>query len=330
MPLKRLILLLLAAVLLLTACVRRPDAPGGQDAQPDETPVPTGQIDQTEPPEAPETPAEPAFRFTRANFPRLDGSTSLVPLGEAAASVLLGEPREEVQDLLDWHKTTNSFHYLSDGESDLLLVSEPDPDVLAELEAEGLRCEMEPICTEALVFITNLDNPVDSLTSAQLRAIYAGEITNWSEVGGADVPIVAFQRNKSAGSQVLMEKLVMDGVPMMEAPADQIPGEMGFLIASVRSYDNSANAIGYSVYYYAHDMEMAHGLKLLQVDGVAPDSETIRSGEYPFRNPYFCVIRADEPENSPARILRDWLLSKAGQQLLDREGYVPVLDWSQP
>ena len=317
---KRVILLLFAAVLLLTACVRRTDTPAGDD------PVPTGQSDETDQTEAP---AQPTFRFTRANFPRLDGSTSLVPLGEAAASVLLGEPREEVQDLLGWHKTTNSFRYLSRGESDLLLVSEPDPEVLAELEAEGLRCEMEPICTEALVFITNRDNPVDSLSSEQLRAIYAGEITNWSEVGGADVPIVAFQRNKSAGSQVLMEKLVMGDTPMMEAPADQIPGEMGFLIESVRSYDNSANAIGYSVYYYAHDMEMAHGLKLLQVDGVAPDSETIRSGSYPFRNPYFCVIRADEPEGSPTRILRDWLLSEAGQQLLDREGYVPVLDWSR-
>ena len=327
---KKILLPLLALLLLLTACVRRPDGQTGQDAQPDETPVQTDQLDQTEPPAEPDPAPQAEFRFTRANFPRLDGSTSLVPLGEAAASVLLGEPREDVQDLLDWHKTTNSFRYLSRGESDLLLVSEPDPEVLAELEAEGLRCEMEPICTEALVFITNMGNPVDSLTSEQLRAIYAGEITNWAEVGGADAPIVAFQRNKSAGSQVLMEKLVMGDTPMAEAPADQIPGEMGFLIESVRSYDNAANAIGYSVYYYAHDMEMAHGLKLLRVDGVAPDSESIRGGEYPFRNPYFCVIRADEPEDSPARILRDWLLSEAGQQLLDREGYVPVLDWRQP
>ena len=122
----------------------------------------------------------------------------------------------------------------------------------------------------------------------------------------------------------------MGDTPMMEAPADQIPGEMGFLIESVRSYDNAANAIGYSVYYYAHDMEMAQGLKLLQVDGVAPDRETIRSGEYPFRNPYFCVIGAEEPEDSPARILRNWLLSDAGQQLIEREGYVPVRDWRQP
>ena len=326
------LLLLLALLLLLSACVRRPDALPGQDVPPDPAGQ-TGQAEapaQTEPTPQPEPAPQPEFRFTRENFPRLDGSTSLVPLGEAAASVLLGESREEVQDLLSWHKTTNSFRYLSRGESDLLLVSEPDPEVLAELEAEGLRCEMEPICTEALVFITNEGNPVDSLTSEQLRAIYAGEITNWSEVGGADEPIVAFQRNQGAGSQVLMEKLVMGGTPMMEAPADQIPGEMGFLIESVRSYDNSANAIGYSVYYYAHDMEMAHDLKLLRVDGVVPDSESIRSGAYPFRNPYFCVIRADEPEDSPARILRDWLLSETGQRLLDREGYVPVLDWDQP
>ena len=322
---KKCLLLLLAAVLLLTACVRRPDAQSGQSEPPAEPPA------QTDPPAQPEPPAQPVFRFTRENFPRLDGSTSLVPLGEAVASVLLGERREEVRDLLDWNRTTASFRCLHMDESDLLLVSEPDPEIFDSLGVKRDEfCRMGPICTEALVFITNLGNPVDSLTAEQLRGIYAGEITNWAEVGGEDAPIVAFQRNSGSGSQVLMEKLVMGDTPMMQAPLDRIPGEMGFLIDSVRSYDNSANAIGYSVYYYAHDMEMAHDLKLLRVDGVAPERETIRSGEYPFRNPYFCVIRADAPEDSPERILMDWLLSDAGQQLIEREGYVPVRDWRQP
>ena len=312
-------LALLSAVFALPACARRTDAPAVHAE------LPAGPTEQTE------APAQPEFRFTRINFPRLDGSTSLVPLGEAVASVLLGESRAEVQNLLDWHKTTGSFRYLSMGESDLLLVSEPDPDIFDKLGVEREAfCRMEPICTEALVFVTNRANPVDSLTAEQLRGIYSGQITNWAEVGGEDAPIVAFQRNKEAGSQVLMEKLVMGDTPMMQAPLDRTPGEMGFLVESVRSYDNSANAIGYSVYYYAHDMEMAHDLKLLRVDGVAPAHETIRSGEYPFCSPYFCVIRAGAEADSPERILMDWLLSPAGQQLAEREGYVPVRDWRQP
>ena len=198
---KRQVIALLLFPALLLAAFALPACTGRTDAQ----------AVQAEPPD--ESPEQFKFRFTRENFPRLDGSTSLVPLGEAVASVLLGEPREEVQDLLDWHKTTASFLQLRDGGSDLLLVSEPDPAVFDELTSSGLDCRMEPICTEALVFITNRANPVDSLTPEELRAVYSGKITNWKELGGEDAPIVAFQRNKSSGSQVLMQKLVMGDTP---------------------------------------------------------------------------------------------------------------------
>lgn len=84
-----------------------------------------------------------------------------------------------------------------------------------------------------------------------------GKITNWKEVGGDDLEIAPFQRNAESGSQVLMEKLVMDGQAMMEPPEGYMLSEMGTLMEAVRSYDNSASAIGYSVFYYASDMEMA-------------------------------------------------------------------------
>ena len=85
-------------------------------------------------------------------------------------------------------------------------------------------------------------------------------------------------------------------------------------------------AIGYTVYYYAHDMEMAQGLKLLSIDGTAPSPDTIRSGEYPFLNPYYAVMDKDEAEDSPARILYDWLLGEEGQSLVAQEGYVSILE----
>ena len=70
------------------------------------------------------------------------------------------------------------------------------------------------------------------------------------------------------------------------------------------------------------NMQMAQGLKLLKVDGVEPCRETIRSGEYPHRNAYYCVIPASAGEDSPNRILFDWLMSEDGQKLIDLEGYV--------
>ena len=211
------------------------------------------------------------------------------------------------------------------GEDDLLLAGEPEQAVMERLEA-GDRWLLTPFATDALVFVVNADNPVDSLTTEQLQKIYTGEITNWSQVGGEDRDIIPFQRNPEAGSQALMKKLVMDGLEMMEPPVDYTAGSMSSLLEGVRQYDNSPAAIGYTVYYYAHDMEMAQGLKLLSIDGTAPSPDTIRSGEYPFLNPYYAVMDKDEAEDSPARILYDWLLGEEGQSLVAREGYVSILE----
>lgn len=266
--------------------------------------------------------AEEAFRFTRENFPVMDGSTSMVPLGQAIASVLLGESREDAANLISFNRTTQSFRNLRDGYCDIVIAAEPKNEVFDEMHQAGFPYLLEPIAKEALVFVVNAANPVDSLTQQQVRDIYSGAVTNWSQVGGADLPIEAFQRNPTAGSQVMMEKLVMDGTPMMEAPATHIPTEMGELIEAVRSYDNSANAIGYTVFYYASDMQMADGLKILKIDGVEPSAATIRAERYPYLNGYYCCIPAQTAPDSPERRMFDWLVSEAGQALLTREGYV--------
>ena len=276
--------------------------------------------------ESPPEPQPGQFVFTRENFPRLDGSTSTAPLGEAIASVLLGESREEVSDLIQFSRTTESYQNLLWDNADVVIAAEPAEIVWEEKEALGFNWEMAPFAVDGLVFLVNEDNPVDGLTTDEIQKIYTGEITNWAQVGGEDREIVPFQRNATAGSQTAMVKAVMGDLPLMEAPAEYVRGEMGDLIAAVAAYDNSPAAIGYTVYYYAEDMEMAEGLKLLSVDGVAPSDETIRSGEYPFLNNYYVLTAAGLPEDDPARVLYDWLLSEEGQRLVAHEGYVSVLD----
>ncbi len=318
---KKLIPLLLCLMLLLTACgPTTADPTEPHESQPAGTTAPTETTAATEPvSEEPEL-----FTFTRENFPRMDGSTSLVPLGEAIASVLLGEPREAVSDLISFNRTTQSYRNLMWGDCDILIAAEPSESVVQEMKDNGFQYEMTPIATDALIFVVNANNPVSNLTTEQLQKIYSGEITNWKEVGGNDEAILAFQRNADAGSQTLMKKLVMGDIPFAEAPKDVIIGDMGTLMESVKNYDNSANAIGYSVYYYANDMRMAEGLKIISVDGVEPTAETIAAGQYPHLNPYYSVIPANAKAGSPNRVLYEWLLSEQGQYLLSLEGYVPV------
>jgi phosphate transport system substrate-binding protein len=302
---KTIVSALLAAVLCLnlTACGGKADAP---TTEPEDT--------------------SSVFTFTRENFPRLDGSTSTAPLAEAVCSVLLGESREEVADLVQFSKTTTAYYNLMAGGADLLIVGEPNEAVLEEKENSGFQWEQTPFATDAFVFVVNEDNPVDSITVDQARRIYTGEITNWKELGGEDQEIIPFQRNSEAGSQTLMEKLVMQGTPMMDPPTEYVATTMDQLMEVVKSYDGSPGAIGYSVYYYAEEMKMAQGLKLLALEGVEPTPETIRSEEYPLLNPKYVVLPADAAEDAPNRILYNWLLSEEGQKLVAQEGYVSVLE----
>jgi len=315
-------LLCLAAAVSLCACTAQQPTPQPEPLpQPEPAPVPVPEI--IEPVEV----VDP-FVFTREKFPRLDGSTSTAPLAQAMCAVLLNEDLDAVTDLIRFSRTTQSYRNLMNGNADLLLAAEPSPEVLSELES-GDEWLLTPFATDALVFVVNQDNPVDGLTTEQLQKIYTGEITNWKEVGGSDMDIVPFQRNPEAGSQTMFEKLVMADQPLMEPPTQWTSDSMSGLLSAVREYDNSPCAIGYTVYYYANDMEMAKGLKVLSIDGVSPSAEAIRAGEYPFLNPYFVAIRKDAAPDSPTRNLYNWILGPDGQKLAAQEGYVPVTDVEQ-
>lgn len=259
-------------------------------------------------------------------YPRVDGSTATLPLSYKLMQAAAGVDEDTARDAIRHNKTTESFYALVDGRADLLLVYEPSEDAWEYAEEMGVELEVQAIGYDAPVFLINDQNPVESLTHDQIVGIYTGEITNWSQVGGDDLPIVPFQRNEESGSQVMMEKLVMDGVSMMEPPKSYMLDSMAGLMDAVRGYENSAGAIGYSVFYYASDMNMANGLKILQVEGVTPSAETIRSGEYTLRNPYYVVMAADTHENSMTAVLYDWILSEDGQKLVSRMGYASVLE----
>lgn len=266
-----------------------------------------------------------SFRFTTDNFPVFDGSTATKPLAIGIGTLLTGNPRETFESSMQFHRTDDAFYYLMDGTADILVVAQPCQDIYDQMEEAGFEYEMEPIAMEGLVFIVNETNPVESLTIEQVQDIYSGKITNWSEVGGLDQPIVPLQRTETSGSQVMMRECVMKDIPLMEVPTTMIPTEMGDLIEAVASFDNSSsNALGYTVYYYADSMGMADGLKILKINDVEPSNDSIASGEYPFTNPYFCVVPSGLENTDGAKIIYDWLVSEEGQKLVEAEGYVPV------
>ena len=277
---------------------------------------------------ASEVPLEPILRVDE--FPITDGSTACIPLIAQIMADTTGLDLETARSAVTTNTTAQAWRNLglygnNYGDSVKLIIAYEAPEsVKEELKADGDPLEQKAIGRDALVFIVNEDNPVQSLTRQQLKDIYAGTITNWKDVGGKDQEIIAFQRRADSGSQTLFQKLLIQGGPLMEAPTELAPTAMGELVDSIAEYNNSANAIGFSVYYYIDQMYSQPGLRLLAVDGVTPSNDSIASESYPLCNEFYAVLHADAAADSPERQLYDWLDTAAGQDCIKKSGYVAV------
>lgn len=265
-----------------------------------------------------------SLSLTLDKYPKIDGSTANLPLMAKVMSLVCGIPLEQAEELSEVTTTPNAYKNLVDGKKDILLVYEAAQATQEYIDQSGVALEKTPIGLDALVFITNEKNPVLNLSSEQLMDIYSGKITNWKDVGGNDSEIIAYQRSEESGSQALFIKLLMQDVLPMPAPTELKPMGMGELIDMLAGYKDTANALGFSVYYYANYMYSNPGLRFMQVNGITPSDDTIASKEYPYLNEFYVVIRADEPQDSPARLLRDWILTDEGKAAIVDAGYIPA------
>jgi phosphate transport system substrate-binding protein len=280
----------------------------------------------------PQTPSPPNIeakvnvekpKFTLETFPKVDGSTATIPLSQAIASSILGMTKEESVKFIKHNTTHNAYTNLFDKKADIIFVTEPSKEELNMAKDAKIELEVIPVVKEGFVFLVNTKNPINSLTTKQIQDIYQGYIKSFKEVGGEAKDIIAYQREANSGSQTLMEQTVMKGIKLADSPKTIINGMEG-LIESIAKYDNSDKALGYSVFYYAKTMYNRDTIKLIAIDGIVPDNNTISSGKYPFTTSYYAVIRKSEPKDSNARKLLAWLIGADGQKLAEDAGYVPL------
>ncbi|MBI6861861.1 PstS family phosphate ABC transporter substrate-binding protein [Lysinibacillus fusiformis] len=256
------------------------------------------------------------------SLPRLDGATAMYPL--YAAFVEATYPKGDYlpyKSRVQVNRTPEAYQNLIAGNVDLIFVAAPSIKQEWQAEKEGLTFNMTPIGREAFVFFVHHKNNVDNVTLDQVKKIYAGEITNWRDVGGEDEAIRAFQRPADSGSQTALENL-MDNKPIMEAPSENIASGMGGIIHEVSQYRNYKNAMGFTFRYYSTEMVRNKKIKLLSIDGIAPTKENIRNGTYPLVSEFYAVTAGGENEN--VQKLIDWILTDEGQALVAKVGYVPV------
>ena len=220
--------------------------------------------------------------------------------------------------------TDEGFNKLLNDEVDVLISTYPSDDILELANTRGIELDIIPIATDGFVFFVSCDNPVNGLKVSDIQKIYNGQVNNWSQIGGDNQIIKAFQRPNNSPSQIEMITSVMKNLQMIDAPKDVFHdknfGEIDDLIAL---YDNSANAIGYSYYYYATTMYGNDNMKFFKVNGVAPNHDTIQNESYPIITSYYIVTLKGNNDEATNK-LKEALLSKRGQKIAREAGYIEL------
>ncbi len=236
-----------------------------------------------------------------------DGSTSMEKVIGA-----LGESfTEKNSDIKFSYNPTGSSSGISavaNGTCDIGLASRGLKDKEKE---QGL--EETVLAIDGIAVIVNTANTVTELTMEELAAIYTGEVTNWSALGGADGEIVVIGREAGSGTR--------DGFESITGTEDacklrQELTSTGDVIATVKSNEN---AIG-----YASLASVDESVAAVAVNGVKPSAETVLDGTYAVQRPFVLVTKKDTKLSESAQLFFDYILSEEAKPIIEGAGVVPA------
>lgn len=256
----------------------------------------------------------------KEQLPIIDGATAAFPVYSAFVHAVYPETTQLRDGVFEYNNTQWGYEKLAQKKTDIFIGAYPSEHQIGLAKYYGTTFAYTQIGWEAFVFFVHKDNPVENLTLEQIKGIYSGEITNWSQVGGDNRKIVPFQRNEGSGSQSMLLRLMGD-TPVIEPDTQTYSDGMGDIIEKVADYKNQPTSIGFSFRYYVEGIIQNPDIKLIAIDGVAPTKENIRSGAYPIIAPVYAVTYEGNPKETVYQLI-EWMLSEEGQYIIEQTGYV--------
>ena len=169
-----------------------------------------------------------------------------------------------------------------------------------------------PVGQDGIAIIVYPDNPITELSSDQLRRIYLGHISKWSEIGGEDTDIIVFSREDGSGTRAEFERLLM-GERLTTQSAQLAPSSQ----AMVTGVAASPGSIGYVSMSYLNET-----IRGLAIDGVMPTPDTVYDNTYPLRSTMF-IVGLEEPKDAYREFI-GWVQGTEGQEIIAQR-YAPLL-----
>lgn len=238
------------------------------------------------------------------------GSTTVLPIAEMAAEGY--EQQTGTKVLVSGLGSSAGIEAVTNGTADIATSSR---------ELTAAESEHELVATviahDGIAVIVNPDNPVSGLTTDQLRDIYAGKITNWSEVGGPDLAIQVVNRDEASGTREAFRTIVMGDAPF-DRSAAVLPGT-----GQVRDVvSRTPGAIGYISIGFVDSDYATTSVRALAIDGVQATEDNVETGAYPISRDLYFFTNGDPQGEAYGYI--SYVLSDEMDQTIRDAGYIPA------
>ncbi len=184
---------------------------------------------------------------------------------------------------------------------------------MSAAQAKGVTMKPTIVAYDGIAVVVNQNNSVKELTKAQVEKIFTGEVTDWSEIGGAPGKISIYTRNTSSGTysdfkELAMKKKDYAGSSQKLAGSEQIVAEVA----------KNANGIGYVGLAYIHEP----GIHVVSIEGHTPTKAEVLEKKYPYARPTFYYTNG-EPSGEAAKFV-EFTLGEEGQKIVEKVGFIPV------
>jgi len=242
----------------------------------------------------------------------IKGSTTVLPITQKAMEAY--RQNHNVSITIEGSGSGNGIKAILDGSTDIANASrQMKPKELAAAQQKNIAIE-EIVCAyDMIVPVIHPSNPVTNLTTAQLKGIYEGTITNWKQVGGQDSEIVVISRDTSSGTYEYWYEEVMKKKDVRQDSLLQASN--GAVVSAVAG---NAKAIGYIGFGYLNDT-----VKALNVNGVQATIENGKSRTYPISRGLYMYVNKTTLSQE-ARDFINFILGPEGQKIVKEAGYIPL------
>ncbi|PKL92176.1 MAG: phosphate ABC transporter substrate-binding protein [Candidatus Goldiibacteriota bacterium HGW-Goldbacteria-1] len=242
----------------------------------------------------------------------LTGSTTVLPIAQKAAEEFMkANPSVEVS--VKGGGSGVGIAAIIDGSADIGNASRAiKAKEIINAKSKGVNAFGTEVAKDGIAMVVHKSNPVDAITINQLRDIFSGKITKWSQLGIGSGKIVAVSRDTTSGTYEVFSELVLRGAKLRD---DSIMTVSNREVAE--NVKNTEGAIGYLGLAFLSD-----DMKVLKVEGVMATEANVINGTYKVARPLFMYTNGD-----PSGLVKqyiDYVLSPAGQKIVKEVGYVPV------